>query len=68
MVTVGYRSSKEEPESPEDTGEMEKKKTLSHTPPQYGTINGDLRDTCPTCRGIGRIPRGMPLKITSANW
>lgn len=36
---------------------MEKVRTLRHFPP-YGTINGHSGDTCPTCRGTGRIPRG----------
>lgn len=40
------------------TSGMEKVKTLKHFPP-YGSINGiSTSDTCPTCRGTGRIPRG----------
>lgn len=40
-------------EGPEET-ETEKQHSLKHFP-SYGTMNGD---TCPTCRGTGRIPRG----------
>ncbi|XP_067101011.1 transmembrane protein 106A isoform X2 [Osmerus mordax] len=45
-----------------NTGNMEdkdvEKKIMGHQTP-YGAINGDITgDTCPTCRGIGRIPRG----------
>uniref|UniRef100_A0A3B5JUS2 Transmembrane protein 106A n=1 Tax=Takifugu rubripes TaxID=31033 RepID=A0A3B5JUS2_TAKRU len=37
--------------------EKEKEKALKHFPP-YGSINGTCAsDTCPTCRGTGRIPR-----------
>ncbi|XP_029312188.1 transmembrane protein 106A isoform X2 [Cottoperca gobio] len=37
---------------------MDKVKTMKHFPP-YGAINGaSTGDTCPTCRGTGRIPRG----------
>ncbi|KAM6951537.1 transmembrane protein 106A [Aplochiton taeniatus] len=56
MVTLGQSSTKE-PEGLLDK-HMEKRRP-SQTPVYYGSINGDhLRDTCPTCRGIGRIPRG----------
>ncbi|XP_058477964.1 transmembrane protein 106A [Solea solea] len=45
----------------DDTGPiqgMENAKTLKQFPP-YGSMNGSSTgDTCPTCRGIGRIPRG----------
>ncbi|KAG7507002.1 hypothetical protein JOB18_021407 [Solea senegalensis] len=45
----------------DDTGliqGMENAKTLKQFPP-YGSMNGNSTgDTCPTCRGIGRIPRG----------
>ncbi|KAM3859609.1 transmembrane protein 106A [Diretmus argenteus] len=37
---------------------METVRTLNQPPAEYGSINGNLGDTCPTCRGIGRIPRG----------
>ncbi|TNN03295.1 hypothetical protein fugu_000324 [Takifugu bimaculatus] len=37
--------------------EKEKEKALKHFPP-YGSINATCAsDTCPTCRGTGRIPR-----------
>ncbi|KAA8581285.1 hypothetical protein FQN60_002866, partial [Etheostoma spectabile] len=37
---------------------MEEVKTLKQFPP-YGAISGhSTADTCPTCRGTGRIPRG----------
>lgn len=41
-------------EEPDPTKGMERARTLRHFPP-YGSMNGD---TCPTCRGTGRIPRG----------
>ncbi|XP_041830647.1 transmembrane protein 106A [Melanotaenia boesemani] len=42
---------------PELIGKTEKVKTLKQFPP-YGSINGNSSgDTCPTCRGTGRIPR-----------
>lgn len=44
---------------------MEKKMTVHQT--SYGAINGDIMgDTCPTCHGIGRIPRGeVPTRLAS---
>ncbi|XP_044035144.1 transmembrane protein 106A [Siniperca chuatsi] len=43
---------------PDLTKGAEKEKMLRQFPP-YGTTNGNSTgDTCPTCRGIGRIPRG----------
>ncbi|XP_019965007.2 transmembrane protein 106A [Paralichthys olivaceus] len=45
-------------EGPDLTEGLEKTRTLKHFPP-YGSINGtSTGDTCPTCRGTGRIPRG----------
>ncbi|XP_068439438.1 transmembrane protein 106A [Clinocottus analis] len=41
-----------------ETDGMESVKTLKHFPP-YGATSGHASgDTCPTCRGTGRIPRG----------
>ncbi|XP_077595686.1 transmembrane protein 106A [Stigmatopora nigra] len=40
--------------NPECENDFESTKTLKHFP-RYGSIVGD---TCPTCRGTGRIPRG----------
>ncbi|XP_061561968.1 transmembrane protein 106A [Phyllopteryx taeniolatus] len=40
--------------SPDGASESDTTKTLKHFP-RYGSIVGD---TCPTCRGTGRIPRG----------
>ncbi|XP_057682730.1 transmembrane protein 106A [Corythoichthys intestinalis] len=40
--------------NPELENEVESSKVLKHYP-RYGSIVGD---TCPTCRGTGRIPRG----------
>uniref|UniRef100_A0A3Q3LHJ7 Transmembrane protein 106A n=1 Tax=Mastacembelus armatus TaxID=205130 RepID=A0A3Q3LHJ7_9TELE len=38
-------------------------KTLKQFPP-YGSINGNPSgDTCPTCRGTGRIPRGCSFVL-----
>ncbi|XP_015242984.1 transmembrane protein 106A [Cyprinodon tularosa] len=38
---------------------MEREKTLKNTP-HYGSTNGSSSsDTCPTCQGTGRIPRGQ---------
>ncbi|XP_060950770.1 transmembrane protein 106A [Limanda limanda] len=43
---------------PELTNEMEKTRTLKQFPP-YGSITeSPTGETCPTCRGTGRIPRG----------
>ncbi|XP_046887921.1 transmembrane protein 106A isoform X1 [Hypomesus transpacificus] len=40
-----------------EENDVEKKMTVHQT--SYGAINGDIMgDTCPTCHGIGRIPRG----------
>lgn len=44
-------------EQPGGTSGMETTRTLKHFPP-YGTMNDNLTTDCPTCRGIGRIPRG----------
>uniref|UniRef100_A0A3Q3RSQ7 Transmembrane protein 106A n=1 Tax=Mastacembelus armatus TaxID=205130 RepID=A0A3Q3RSQ7_9TELE len=56
MVTTG--GNREAAEGPDLTEGMEKVKTLKQFPP-YGSINGNPSgDTCPTCRGTGRIPRG----------
>ncbi|XP_070707992.1 transmembrane protein 106A [Pempheris klunzingeri] len=42
----------------EEPKEAERVKTLRYFPP-YGTMNeNSTGDTCPTCRGTGRIPRG----------
>lgn len=62
MVTVGHPSaSKEGTEAimPQEQ-EPQKKRFRSHSQ-LYGAIGdsiGNLGDNCPTCRGIGRIPRG----------
>lgn len=53
MVTVGSNNSK----SAEDPDDAERERTLRHFPP-YGALGGKSSDTCPTCRGTGRIPRG----------
>ncbi|XP_018534868.1 transmembrane protein 106A [Lates calcarifer] len=56
MDTPGHSSKMTE--VPDLTRATEKVKTLKHFPP-YGSINGhSTGDTCPTCRGTGRIPRG----------
>ncbi|XP_071758839.2 transmembrane protein 106A [Centroberyx gerrardi] len=66
MVTVGHSSSSSKAtESPELREEMENAKTLTHSPAQYGAINGNLGDTCPTCRGTGRIPRGQENQLVA---
>ncbi|KAK5851174.1 hypothetical protein PBY51_001989 [Eleginops maclovinus] len=45
-------------EEPDVIKAMEKVKTMKYSPP-YGATNGtSTGDTCPTCRGTGRIPRG----------
>ncbi|XP_035001094.1 transmembrane protein 106A [Hippoglossus stenolepis] len=45
-------------QGPELTNGMEKTRTLKQFPP-YGSINENpTGETCPTCRGTGRIPRG----------
>ncbi|KAM4624412.1 transmembrane protein 106A [Polymixia lowei] len=57
MVTAGHSSYSKATESPE-LEEMEKDNILTHSPTHYGAVSGNLGDTCPTCRGTGRIPRG----------
>ncbi|XP_056153426.1 transmembrane protein 106A [Lampris incognitus] len=58
MVSLGQGSTSKTTESPEPEEEMRKGKLLSPSPVQYGAINNNnLGDTCPTCRGTGRIPR-----------
>ncbi|XP_054454927.1 transmembrane protein 106A [Anoplopoma fimbria] len=54
MVTPANNNNTKE--GPDPTKVMEKVKTLKHFPP-YGAMNS-TGDTCPTCRGTGRIPRG----------
>ncbi|XP_054898867.1 transmembrane protein 106A [Poeciliopsis prolifica] len=45
--------------NPEITKTMENAKNLKQVP-QYGSINGgSSSDSCPTCKGTGRIPRGQ---------
>ncbi|XP_028263312.1 transmembrane protein 106A [Parambassis ranga] len=39
------------------TSEEPEPTTLKHFPP-YGSMSPSTGDTCPTCRGTGRIPRG----------
>ncbi|XP_040923114.1 transmembrane protein 106A [Toxotes jaculatrix] len=56
MSTSGHNSTITE--GPDLTKGMEKVRTLKQFPP-YGSMNGSSSgDTCPTCRGTGRIPRG----------
>ncbi|XP_022598653.1 transmembrane protein 106B-like isoform X2 [Seriola dumerili] len=56
MGTQGHHSSISE--DPDLTVGTERGKTLKHFP-SYGSTNGNSTgDTCPTCRGTGRIPRG----------
>ncbi|XP_023263481.1 transmembrane protein 106B-like [Seriola lalandi dorsalis] len=56
MGTQGHHSSISE--DPDLTAGMERGKTLFNFP-SYGSMNGNSTgDTCPTCRGTGRIPRG----------
>lgn len=46
---------------------MDKVKVLKHFPP-YGSINATCAsDTCPTCRGTGRIPRGWCSTLALGN-
>lgn len=56
MVIPGQSSKTlEEPDLGKGT---EREKTLKQFPP-YGSMHGNSTgDTCPTCRGTGRIPRG----------
>ncbi|XP_047466075.1 transmembrane protein 106A [Mugil cephalus] len=56
MVRPGH--SNKTTEDPNCTEGRETTKTLKYFPP-YGSISGNATgDTCPTCRGTGRIPRG----------
>ncbi|XP_051795459.1 transmembrane protein 106A [Acanthochromis polyacanthus] len=44
---------------------MENTRTLKHFPP-YGSLNeSSSGDTCPTCRGTGRIPRGQEDQLVA---
>ncbi|XP_034563993.1 transmembrane protein 106A [Notolabrus celidotus] len=53
------------PDEPHLTNGSEKARTLRHFPP-YGTMNGSSSgDTCPTCRGTGRIPRGQADQLVA---
>ncbi|KAK6302005.1 hypothetical protein J4Q44_G00280580 [Coregonus suidteri] len=68
MVTLGQSSgSKEDTEAimPQEQ-EPEKRRLQSHSQ-LYGAITGDsignLGDTCPTCWGVGRIPRGHDQRV-----
>uniref|UniRef100_A0A1A7Y2U5 Tubulin, alpha 8 like 3 n=1 Tax=Iconisemion striatum TaxID=60296 RepID=A0A1A7Y2U5_9TELE len=50
---------------PELTEETENEKVLKHFPP-YGSVDGSsASDTCPTCRGTGRIPRGQENQLVA---
>ncbi|XP_075890978.1 transmembrane protein 106A [Nelusetta ayraudi] len=51
-------------EQPGGTSGMETTRTLKHFPP-YGTMNENLTRDCPTCRGIGRIPRGQEDQLVA---
>ncbi|KAM9425244.1 transmembrane protein 106A isoform 1-T1 [Pholidichthys leucotaenia] len=63
MVSVEHHSTALEDEDERTT--MEKVKTLMHFPP-YGTMgDGTSGDTCPTCRGTGRIPRGQQDQLVA---
>lgn len=57
QVTAPGHDSKT-PDGPDLTAAMEKEKTLKQFPP-YGSTSGTCGVTCPTCRGTGRIPRGL---------
>lgn len=58
LHSVPCRSSMVLSTSEDLTPGMEKAKTLRHFPP-YGSINAaPAGDTCPTCHGTGRIPKG----------
>uniref|UniRef100_A0A3P8S827 Transmembrane protein 106A n=1 Tax=Amphiprion percula TaxID=161767 RepID=A0A3P8S827_AMPPE len=44
---------------------MEKTRTMKHFPP-YGSLNENSSgETCPTCRGTGRIPRGQEDQLVA---
>lgn len=62
MVTPATSSKPTEvPDKMETETETDSKRkhSLKHFP-TYGTMNGNpAGDTCPTCRGTGRIPRGF---------
>ena len=57
MVIFGQSNGKIT-EAPGLKDEIEENKALSN--PRYGSICGD---TCPTCRGTGRIPRGISFYL-----
>ncbi|XP_029932975.1 transmembrane protein 106A [Myripristis murdjan] len=57
MVKLGHNNNKSM-ESPELQDELERVNRLDHSHAQYGAISDHMGDTCPTCRGTGRIPRG----------
>ncbi|XP_030610608.1 transmembrane protein 106A [Archocentrus centrarchus] len=55
MVAPGNVSSIKE--DPDVTQNMEKVRTLLHFPPYGAMDENPTGDTCPTCRGTGKIPR-----------
>lgn len=63
MVTPGCSS--KPMEDPDLAEGKERVKTLKQFPP-YGSMNGNsTADTCPTCRGTGRIPRGQADQLVA---
>ncbi|XP_070846908.1 transmembrane protein 106A [Chaetodon trifascialis] len=63
MVTPAKNSKTSE--EPELTNGTEKVRTLRRFP-SYGAMNGNSTgDTCPTCRGTGRIPRGQENQLVA---
>ncbi|XP_055360310.1 transmembrane protein 106A isoform X2 [Betta splendens] len=55
----------ENPDGPDTNKWVEKVKALKHFPP-YGSMDGNASgETCPTCRGTGRIPRGQEEQLVA---
>lgn len=53
------------PKGPDLTKDIQNVK-IQRDFPSYGTMNGNpTGDTCPTCRGTGRIPRGHEDKLVA---
>ncbi|XP_061563782.1 transmembrane protein 106A [Cololabis saira] len=50
---------------PELRGAPESAKALKHFPPYGSMSGGPSGDTCPTCRGTGRIPRGQEAQLVA---
>ncbi|KAG7263186.1 hypothetical protein CRUP_035764 [Coryphaenoides rupestris] len=58
LHVVGLKASDGTGGVPSDPMEEKGQLGASPSPPHYGSLRGPTANTCPTCRGTGRIPRG----------